>query len=344
MNVPDEIRKCVLFLGTKIGGRFVPRATAFLVAHEELGIRVGYLVTAQHVVSGLLTKGHDIWLRENLKDGTSHETKLPPDVWHFHPNHPRESDVAACHVNFGDDSDVHAIPIGGPKGILATKDTMEALDLGLGDEVVVAGLFRSHYGVDHNVPIIRIGNVAALQDEPVKTRYCGYIDAHLIEARSIGGLSGSPVFITVPPVRLRKQITGTPGWNLRKTEFTSGQAMFLFGLIHGHFDAEGLHDDTSAEDGGEASGGINTGIGVVVPVEKILETINEPEWAKERTQAVLAFRKSSGAVADALLPEDVDENPHHREDFTSLLNAAAKTRPQGGQTSHDENDGNSGDS
>jgi hypothetical protein len=32
MNVPEEIRKCVLFLGTKLGRRFVPRATAFLVA------------------------------------------------------------------------------------------------------------------------------------------------------------------------------------------------------------------------------------------------------------------------------------------------------------------------
>jgi hypothetical protein len=221
MNVPDEIRKCVLFLGTKTDGRFSPRATAFLVAYEEHGIRTGFLVTAQHVVSGILGKG-DIWIRENLKNGTSHETRMPPDVWHFHSNEPRESDIAMCPVSFGDDSDVHAIPLNGPKGILATRSTLEQMDAGLGDEVVIVGLFRSHFGVDHNVPIIRIGNISALQDEPIKTAYCGYIDAHLIEARSLAGLSGSPVFLALPPVRLKKMETGVPGWHLRQTQFTSG--------------------------------------------------------------------------------------------------------------------------
>ena len=33
--------------------------------------------------------------------------------------------------------------------------------------------------------------------EPVWTCYCGYTDAYLIEAMSIRGLSGSPVFINI---------------------------------------------------------------------------------------------------------------------------------------------------
>ena len=298
MNVPDEVRKCVLFLGKKENGKFIPCATAFLVAHQEHGMKLGFLITAQHVVSGLLTKGHDIWIRENLKSGMCLETKIPPDVWHFHPNEPRESDVAACYVNFSEGSDVHAIPLNGPGVAVAEKETMQSLEMGLGDEVVITGLFRSHYGVDHNVPIIRIGNIAAVQEEPVKTRYCGYMDAHLVEARSIGGLSGSPVFLMLPPVRLSKRETGIPGHHQRQTKFTSGQAMFLLGLVHGHFDAESVHDDVVSEDGG-LSGGINTGIGVVVPVEKIVETINEPDWANERKQAIL--RPPS--------PRLVDENP-----------------------------------
>jgi hypothetical protein len=328
MNVPDELRKCVLFLGTKTDGRFVPRATAFLVAYEEHGIRTGFLVTAQHVVSGILQKG-DVWVRENLKNGTAHETRMLPDYWHYHPNEPRESDVAVCIVNFGDDSDVHAIPLNGPKGILATRDIMQQLNAGLGDEVVIVGLFRTHFGVDHNTPIIRIGNISAIQDEPVKTRYCGYIDAHLIEARSLAALSGSPVFLVIPPVRLKKVETGIPGWHLRQTQFTSGQAIFLLGLVHGHFDAEGLDYDVVSEDATYGSG-INTGIAVVVPVEKIIETINEPEWADMRKRAI----KSGGAVADASISETggEDVNPFHKEGFTSLLNAAAKTKPQGDQT------------
>jgi hypothetical protein len=286
MNVPDEIRKCVLFLGTKKDGKFIPSATTFLVAHEEHGMRLGFLVTAQHAVSGLLTNEQDIWVRENRKDGTSQETIVPPDMWHFHPNHPRESDVAACMVNFSGDSDVHAIPLNGSKGIVASKDVMARMEMGLGDEVAIVGLFTSHYGVDHNLPIIRIGNIAAVQDEPVFTNYCGYMDAHLIEARSIGGLSGSPVFVVLPPVRLMKQETGIPGHHTRQTKFTDGQAMFLLGLVHGHFDAKGLHGDIVVEDA-RISGSIHTGIGIVVPVEKILETINEPDWVDERKQAIL---------------------------------------------------------
>jgi hypothetical protein len=335
MNVPDAIRKCVLFLGIKKNGSFVPKATAFLAAHEEFGLRIGFLITAQHVISGLLTKGHDIWIRENLKNGTCIEQLLPRNIiWRFHPNEPRESDVAACVVNFSNDSDVHAIPLNGPRGTLATKDVMKSMEMGIGDEVVIVGLFTSHYGIDHNVPIVRIGNLAAVQGEPVKTKYCGYMDAHLIEARSIGGLSGSPVFLMLPPVRYAMQASGDPGVHRRQTIFTSGQGMFLLGLVHGHFDAEGLNDDSISEDGG-STGGINTGIGVVVPVEKILETINEPEWANERKLMILESRRASGAVADVdVTPsaEPVIDNPRHLEDFTSLLNAAAKTKPQVDQT------------
>jgi hypothetical protein len=120
--------------------------------------------------------------------------------------------------------------------------------------------------------------------------------------------------------------------------------MFLLGLVHGHFDAEGLGDDAVSEDARRGSG-INAGIAVVVPVEKILETINEPEWADERKRAIMAHRKSGGAIADVAVSETdgEDGNPRHREDFTSLLNAAAKKKPRDGQTSPDEKGENSDD-
>jgi hypothetical protein len=54
--------------------------------------------------------------------------------------------------------------------------------IGLGDEVFVVGLFRSHYGLQRNIPIIRVGNISMLKGEPVFTDYCGYTDAYLIEA------------------------------------------------------------------------------------------------------------------------------------------------------------------
>jgi hypothetical protein len=285
MNVPDDVRKCVLFLGIKKEGKFVPKGTGFIVSRDELGVKVHFLVTVRHVVGGLLAKGHEIWMRENLKDGTCLESALAPNVWHYHPNIPSGSDVVAACIAGGSESDAHSIPISGFGGDIASREFMSSMNLGIGDEIAIVGLFRGHYGADRNVPIVRIGNIAALQ-EPVKTRYFGYIDAHLIEARSIGGLSGSPVFLFLPPVKLTKQESGVPGLHQRNTTFADGQGMFLLGLVHGHFDVDDIHVDTVSEDGG-TNGAINTGIAIVVPVEKVLETIDEPDWVAERKKEIL---------------------------------------------------------
>ena len=51
-----------------------------------------------------------------------------------------------------------------------------------------------------NLPIVRLGAIAAMPGEYIKTDW-GCLRAYLIEARSIGGLSGSPVFIRVGTTR-----------------------------------------------------------------------------------------------------------------------------------------------
>ena len=75
--------------------------------------------------------------------------------------------------------------------------------------------------------------------ELIKTTDYGLTEAYLIEARSIGGLSGSPVFIPMPPFQ---QINGevTQG---------SGSLFYLLGLMHGHFDIPKLNEDVAKEDG-----------------------------------------------------------------------------------------------
>ena len=207
--------------------------------------------------------------------------------------------------------------------------------MGIGDEVVIIGLFTSHYGVDHNVPIVRIGNIAAIQDEPVKTKYCGYMDAHLIEARSIGGLSGSPVFLLRPPVSVQMQKSSSPGHLLGQAGFTSGQALFLLGLVHGHFDVDAVGDVVSED--ASTGNSINTGIGVVVPVEKIIETINDPDWVAERTRLNLEQRNiGGGAVADieslppsAVTNRDEKYSPEESERrFEAALRGARLAEPQ----------------
>jgi hypothetical protein len=72
---------------------------------------------------------------------------------------------------------------------------MEAEQIGIGNEVAFAGLFVNHHGKKRNEPIVRFGNICGIPSEPVSTK-AGDIEAYLVESRSVGGLSGSPVLWT----------------------------------------------------------------------------------------------------------------------------------------------------
>ena len=330
MLVHSRLLKTVLFLGVRRGEKFYPRATGFLVSYMEHGSTFCHLVTAEHVVSGLLSKNEDIYVRGNPLPGLPSKIyKLPSDNWYFHPKNDEEAtDVAVMPFSPNVAGfDFEHIIINQPDAAVATVENLlrDQLMAGPGDEVAIIGLFRSHHGYDHNSPIVRIGNISAWRGDPVLTKYCGYIDAHLIEARSVAGLSGSPVFLQLSPVRA---VEGN-------IQVLQGRQWYLFGLMHGHFDIKNLNEDVVADsDVGEAVGSVHTGIGVVVPVEKIVETIVQPELSEERRKAAMKHREENGAVADAALdlPPSSDANPNHLADFTRLVDVAARKRPQGGQT------------
>lgn len=282
-----------MFIGTKENGRFRPRATAFLVSVVIMDARLGFFVTAEHVVSGLVSKGFEPWLRVNRLDGTVEETKVPADAWWFHPDGERHpTDVAALPANLpsgGSEAyELMAVALNGDNSVAATPDVIRERAIGVGEEIAIVGLFRNHYGQEKNIPIVRIGNIAAMPEEPVQTKYCGYTDAYLVEARSISGLSGSPVFVNMAPTRI---VSG-------RAEITKGNQFYLLGLMHGHFDIRNLRDDSVVDDA-DGGGGINTGIGLVIPVEKIIETILRSEHIEEIRAQVIAHRRANGAVPDA---------------------------------------------
>jgi hypothetical protein len=261
MLINDSVQKCVVFLGTREKGIFRPKATAFYVAVQSEGVGFRYLVTAEHVISGLRTNEQEIWVRANLTSGTSQEGRLPPTEWWEHPGGETEllTDVAVLPVNVTPDEDLLMVPLSSPNSIAATKELLDATGVRVGHDIYITGLFRSHCGNQRNIPIIRVGNIAMMRDEPIRTEYCGPTDAYLVEARSVHGLSGSPVFINI------------------------GNNILLLGLMHGHFDIENLTEDVVVEDS-DGARGIHTGIGVVIPVEKILETLNQPELIEKRSR------------------------------------------------------------
>ena len=185
------------------------------------------------------------------------------------------ADVAVCpflepllkeETNERVEVDFANVPLYGPDDMTYTGGA------GLGDEVWAVGLFRSHFGRERNIPIVRMGNIVAMRGEPVFTEF-GDIDAYLVETRSIGGLSGSPVFVSV------------------RTDRIGIRAIRLLGLVHGHFDVKNLNEDVVTDDEAETTTGIHTGIGIVVPVHKIVETIEHPDLTEMRKANAARMRQ-----------------------------------------------------
>ena len=166
-------------------------------------------------------------------------------------------DVAAINVTLIEEYDHMAV---GVEAAL-TQKMKDEFKVEVGDAALVMGLFRHHQGSKRNIPIVRTGNLAVMNEEKVNTQI-GMMDAYLIEARSIGGLSGSPVFINCGNIRAINGVLKT--W--------STPVLIWLGLIHGHFDTLASTVDDVVEDSLN-SGQINVGIAIVVPVEKILELI-----------------------------------------------------------------------
>jgi len=261
MFVPDDLRKCVAYICFRLADGSMRFAGSVFFAGRPIADDIpdymfGYAITARHVIDGIKDKGiASVFLRVNSRAGLKWiETDVAAWISHLDPL----VDVAIYRTFLANDLDHWLWPV---RGFL-TSELIRAERVGVGEEVFFTGLFSQYHGKNKNIPIVRIGNIAAMPDEPVSTRF-GLMQAYLIEARSIGGLSGSPAFINVG------------GGGPTRGNFVSTLARFqLLGIVHGHFDTDELEQDLIAEDGLKRTG-INTGIAVVIPADKILEAINQ---------------------------------------------------------------------
>lgn len=268
MIVPDELRKCVAFVAMPMANgdtRLV--GTAFFLGREIEGTTrsFSYLVTAKHVIEGIRSKGVEkAFIRLNHVNGESRWLETNVTDWLYHPTE-SNVDVAVLRAGVPEHCDHLLYPI----SLVVTPEIISKEQIGLGTEVFLVGLFAHHSGQKKNIPIVRVGNISAMPEELVETRL-GKIDAYLVEARSIGGLSGSPVFANLGLVRVHEG----------QLKFTSGGPIFyLLGLMHGHWDVgiseldEAVVDTTGVQR-------VNMGIGIVVPVAKIIEVIRQPRIAE----------------------------------------------------------------
>ena len=307
MRIPDELIKCVGFISPLVQElNYV--GTAFVV-----GVRMdathGYahLVTAKHVAAAI-DPGETV-IAMNAKDGAPLFLCSGEAKWFYHPTEPDSIDVAV--LPFGSprfaEYDITWIP----EDIFATETVISELSLGLGDEIIIVGLFTKFFGSTRLTPLVRTGNLAMMPKDRVPVKDFGDIEAYLAEGRSIGGLSGSPVFVrnTVKmPVQTSKG----------KVVHLSGLGPLRFlGLMHGHWD---LPPSFSAVEQAEA---VNMGVSIVVPAKKILEVLYHPELVAMRKEH-LEKEKQSFPTADSSI------KLFTKEGFETALKKAS--RKKSGQT------------
>jgi hypothetical protein len=163
-----------------------------------------------------------------------------------------------------------------------TDASIKENDIGIGDEVFSVGLFSFAAGEKANMPIVRTGNISMLPVDQIQIDTGGdstFTDVYLVEARSIGGLSGSPVFVR--PTAYVVAFAGLEATT--KVAGVSGGPPLLLGLMHGHWDIN--EADINRYDLGHSRRGVNVGIGIVIPAKKILELLNDPDLVGIRERA-----------------------------------------------------------
>jgi len=262
MVVPDDVRKCVAFVGLQLhDGSFRLAGSLFFLGKDKEGERLVtrmWAVTAKHVIDDIRKKGvTETYLRLNTSSGEAKWFRAPLDRWFSHPSD-ASIDVAIVEMGIPDGTDHLVLPY----SLCATDAKIKENEVGLGDEVFITGLFKHHHGTKRNIPIVRVGNLACMTEEKITTNQFGEIDGYLIEARSIGGLSGSPVFLSLGSSRVI-------GGNMRISG--GGPKFLLLGLIHGHYDVEASDVDQLVDDATATNqyDRVNTGIAIVVPFNKI---------------------------------------------------------------------------
>lgn len=290
MRLQDDARKCVVYLGLESDDSFDAAGTGFFLMYDDFA----YIVTAKHVADQFADAPFNI--RVNGKSGGSQSVHLDGVSWHHHPD--ESVDLALVQLRaFGEDADWLSFP----GEHLATKERLSSENIGPGDLIYAVGLFRELAGSRRNLPVVHTGHIAMLPDECVpvldwddpdaeRNKSIKMVEAYLVEAHTLHGLSGAPVFV-------RSSIKTIPAEKSRAIPLAAG-ALSLLGMWQGAWKAP--PDRILAHQTGRGFQ-VSVGMGVVVPANKIKEILDMPGAAQERLETRAREAAQRAAVTQTTL-------------------------------------------
>jgi hypothetical protein len=288
--INELAKKCVIFFAKPVsptGSDARECGTGFLVSYEDKdGDTFRYLVTCRHVAKRLAL---DFFVRLNTVTGGVELCPIEDADWAYHAD--ETVDIAATDIG------LNALNFDQLTVRLSESSQRDAV--ACGQRIHIIGLFRLHSGTKRNVPIVHTGHIAALADPlekiEITDRITGdkiQVESHLVEAQTLEGLSGSPVFVQ-EYVAWRAQAT--------RSAVTSDIAMAafgtvkLFGVYQGAWDGEPgkiLQADRNLK----SNNRIPVGMGLVVPIERLRELIEQNETLKQRRAEIKQNKNANRAT------------------------------------------------
>lgn len=250
--VPIELSETVFYLyptvesaakDLEIGG------TGFFVRHNDFV----YAVTNRHVIE----KDEAIVIRVNNHEGTVEIIDVSSAHWKFHNDNVTDVAIARIDTENLEATKYRCIN----SNVFLSKDIIEQIELGMGNDVFMVGRFVHQSGKEFNTPAARKGMISLppIEGQPVKLNRIEQ-EAFLIEMQSICGFSGSPVFHKTHILSNAEYRAKSIGDFDRET---IPDWLWLVGIDAGHFRNPMTR--------------INSGISVVIPAWKILEVLNHIE-------------------------------------------------------------------
>jgi hypothetical protein len=328
-QIPPEILNSVFYLyksradaeaGVNKGG------TGFFVSMPSgTGALYVYAVSNWHVA---VKHGYSV-IRVNTTDGGVDIFDLDPADWFFKP---QSHDIAIADAPVRTQNhnfiSIHT-------DVFATTERVESARLGPGEDIFMIGRFVDRDGGSTNVPAVRFGNISVMPQKIGTLTGAIDVESYILDIHSRTGYSGSPVFV------YRTMGSDLTRLGKRTQPSRETKMLMLLGIHWGQFPE--IWEIKSESDLEEASALPSnakyvqgwSGMTLASPASAILELLEMPELRKKRVKELKDFLdKRRGLpmaeVADSETSPSSQEptveasNLSHKEDFTSLLNAAAK--------------------
>jgi hypothetical protein len=305
MQIDADFLNCVGFIGFRTERGFAPIGTCFMLAVDDendagtICERFTYLVTARHLVRPrhrgreIYPETDIVYVRLPTRSGGAMEIPVRRGDWTPPPDH----SVDICVTEFAPLAEKHGEELNCGAllfpGIGLDADEAEDHGFGIGSVLFIASLFTGRHGDSFNIPVVRIGSVAAMPVAPIRegsrTR-----PAYLVETRSLGGSSGSPVFFHLDPYR---QSERSPSPRQPSNPMVRVAPYKFIGMLIGAFSGNYPHDFPADPDEGReppTDVDFNAGISIVLPSGLIMELINSAEVRCRRRAALEAIHKQCG--------------------------------------------------